>query len=200
MQTNQKNGTVQPDRKPLCGASGNSAGQRAKHGWSTGSQHGKQQRWSDPTLTKYKNSWRVRGKHCCPPLAKLLNPQTHRQKMDNLAWRGLEDPNRYSPQWKTNTRQTYQGQSSFRHAAYWPAKQYQGHRKLWTRNQTGRSYQTTSTTRETHDWAIQHAHLAATSRGLANKSQIFQTLPEVTCVYGIDGKCSGNITPQRLSN
>ena len=28
----------------------------------------------------------------------------------------------------------------------------------------------------------------------------FQTLPEVTCVYGIDGKCSGNITPQRLSN
>jgi len=25
-------------------------GQRAKHGWSTGSQHGKQQRWSDPAL------------------------------------------------------------------------------------------------------------------------------------------------------
>jgi len=27
----------------------------------------------------------------------------------------------------------------------------------------------------------------------------FQTLPEVTCVYGIDNKCSGTITPQRLS-
>jgi hypothetical protein len=26
----------------------------------------------------------------------------------------------------------------------------------------------------------------------------FQTLPEVTCVYGMDGKCSGTITPQRL--
>ena len=26
----------------------------------------------------------------------------------------------------------------------------------------------------------------------------FQTLPEVTCVYGIDGKCSGTINPQRL--
>ena len=28
---------------------------------------------------------------------------------------------------------------------------------------------------------------------------MFQTLPEVTCVYSIDGKCSGTITPQRLS-
>jgi hypothetical protein len=27
----------------------------------------------------------------------------------------------------------------------------------------------------------------------------FQTLPEVTCVYGMDGKCSGTITPQCLS-
>ena len=27
----------------------------------------------------------------------------------------------------------------------------------------------------------------------------FQNLPEVTCVYGIDGKCSGTITPQCLS-
>ena len=27
----------------------------------------------------------------------------------------------------------------------------------------------------------------------------FHTLPEVTCVYGIDGECSGTITPQRLS-
>ena len=27
----------------------------------------------------------------------------------------------------------------------------------------------------------------------------FQTLSEVTCVYGIDGKCSGTITPQCLS-
>jgi hypothetical protein len=27
----------------------------------------------------------------------------------------------------------------------------------------------------------------------------FQILPEVTYVYGIDGKCSGIITPQRLS-
>jgi len=27
----------------------------------------------------------------------------------------------------------------------------------------------------------------------------FQTLPEMTCVYGIDGKYSGTITPQRLS-
>jgi len=27
----------------------------------------------------------------------------------------------------------------------------------------------------------------------------FQTLPEVTCVYGIDGKCSGTITPERLN-
>ena len=27
----------------------------------------------------------------------------------------------------------------------------------------------------------------------------FQTLPQVTCVYGLDGKCSGTITPQRLS-
>ena len=26
----------------------------------------------------------------------------------------------------------------------------------------------------------------------------FQTLPEVTCVYSIDGKCSGTITPQHL--
>jgi hypothetical protein len=26
----------------------------------------------------------------------------------------------------------------------------------------------------------------------------FQALPEVTCVYGIDGKCSGTINPQRL--
>ena len=28
----------------------------------------------------------------------------------------------------------------------------------------------------------------------------FQTLPEVTCVYGIDGKCSSTITPQHLSD
>jgi len=27
----------------------------------------------------------------------------------------------------------------------------------------------------------------------------FQTIPKVTCVYVIDGKCSGTITPQRLS-
>ena len=26
----------------------------------------------------------------------------------------------------------------------------------------------------------------------------FQTLPKVICMYGIDGKCSGTVTPQRL--
>jgi len=46
IKNNQKNGTVQPARTYLRnnGTLGIVDGQRVKYGWSTGSQHGKQQR------------------------------------------------------------------------------------------------------------------------------------------------------------
>ena len=74
--------------------------------------------------------------------------------MDNLARQELEDPNRHTPQWKSTLGKHIRDKVHF---DMQPTKRYQGHRRLWTLEQTGRSYQTISSTRDnTWQWAIRH--------------------------------------------
>jgi len=113
---------------------------------------------------------------------------------------------RHTLQWKSTVDKHIRDEVHFdMQPTHWPTKQYQGHRQLWTMEQAGRSYRTTSSTRDnTWQWAIRHTtHLANCHKQRTGLQKValpkFQTLPEVTCVYGIDGKCSGTIIPQRLS-
>jgi hypothetical protein len=99
----------------LWGATGDG---QVKDGWSTGSQHGKQQRWSDLTFNPNYVNMAKKYETSTMSTSWIRFESTH-QNMDNLAWHGLEDPNKaaYSPM-EIYGRQTYQGRSSFRHATY----------------------------------------------------------------------------------
>jgi hypothetical protein len=164
VQTNQKNGIVQPAWNSL--RSNREFGidrQRVRFGWLIGSQHEKQQRWSDLSLIR-KNGWRVQDNH----YVHLWHEKwTHGQNMNILAWQGLEDPIRhtfkplgiflshwaYSPI-EIYARQTNQGRIIFWHASYWPAKRIKGTDNCKLEH-TGRPDQTTSSTRgNTWQWAL----------------------------------------------
>ena len=86
----------------IIGATGNKLGvdgRRAKYGWSAGSQHGKQQRLSGQTLTRYVKMAEEYETSTMSTFGIRVEPTG--KNMDNLTRQGSEDPNRHTPQWKS---------------------------------------------------------------------------------------------------
>ena len=122
--------------------------------------------------------------------------------MDNLVRQGMEDPNRHTPQWKSTLGKHIRDKVNFDMQPTYPQNDIKGtgNCELWNRQvdlvipppvqettHASEQYDTPSQPPRAGNWLTKVTHPK------------FQTLPEVTCVYGIDGKCSGTITPQCLS-
>jgi len=121
--------------------------------------------------------------------------------MDNLARQGMEGPNRHTPEWKSTLGKHIKDEVHFDTQPTDPQNDIKGTGlcELWNRQvdlirlppvqeatHDIEQYNTPSQPPQAEDWQTKVTHPK------------FQTLPEVTCVYGIDVKCSGTITPQHL--
>jgi hypothetical protein len=124
------------------------------------------------------------------------------KNMNNLARQGWENFNRHTPHWKSTQGKHTRDKVHFDMQPTDPQNGIKstGDCEVWNRQvdlirpppvQEGThdsaQYDTPSQPPQAEDWL---------TKVLLSK---FQTLPEVTCVYGIDGKCSDTITPRCLS-